>query len=88
MHPTRNWANVPHIDGSTAAGIPSYSRLELSAIASADGKRASVIKKDFVFTIAVDLERAHLREVHNGRPVDPAKDTGIQVLFEFRHAAT
>ena len=64
-----------------------YGRLKLSAITPADRKRASVVKKNFVFAIAVKLKGAHPREVHNGGPVDAAKDTLIEILFEFGHTA-
>ena len=61
--------------------------MKASAITPANRKRTSVVQQNFVFTIAVELKRTDPREVHNGRPVDSAKDTWIEVPFEFRHAA-
>jgi hypothetical protein len=68
--------------------IRSDSGLKLSSMTPADRQRPSVIQENLVFAGTVKLEGTHPREVHNGRPVNAAKDIRIEVLLEFRHATS
>lgn len=71
-----------------AAALDPKPALEESAIVSTHSQTCSSVKADLAFPIARDLNGSHAVQVDNCRPVNAAKQPGVEVALKIRHAAS
>jgi hypothetical protein len=63
-------------------------RLQLFPVAPTQPKSCSIVEQYVEFAILVELQTTDPIEFDDGRTVNAAKDALIQLLIEFRQAAT